>query len=599
MRNSEHRVLFFPDNIEVSVPDGSSIVHAFHQAGLPIYAPCGGNGTCGKCMVRVIGENGSIELKQACKTPVMSDITIDISHAAEEYRVLKDGTAGKLKPDPMVRRIPVCVEKAKLGDMRSEWERLAEAISSEGGVSASDLSIHPAAISAIYEKLNGCNHKADVILFRNEVLSIVPKGNPVCAVAFDIGTTSIVGYLLDLESGKQLAVAGMLNPQSAYGADVVMRAKYTLENGVSTLSDAVREALNTIIMDTAKQANIAPEDIFLISVAGNTCMHHLFLGISPASLVFAPYNPAIKSALIINAADCEMKANPLAKLLVLPNIAGFVGADTVAAILASDLDRSDMLTLLIDIGTNGEIVLGNRHGMIACSAAAGPAFEGALIECGMRGADGAIDHVSMSSGDVKYSVIGGKKPVGICGSGLIDTIAELVLAGLIDETGKLLSPSGITEVSGLSKKIRSINGGNAFVLVEAEESGNGSPIYITQKDIREVQLAKGALSAGISLLAEQLGVKTGDIGQVLIAGAFGNYMSPDSACRISLIPQILREKIIPIGNAAGEGSKQAALNVCEFERAIRISKECGYLELASHPMFQETFIDCLSFTDAG
>ena len=224
--------------------------------------------------------------------------------------------------------------------------------SSEGSVSASDCHT-PAAISAIYEKFNGCNHKADVILFRNEVLSIVPKGNPVCAVAFDIGTTSIVGYLLDLESGKQLAVAGMLNPQSAYGADVVMRAKYTLENGVSTLSDAVREALNTIIMDTAKQANIAPEDIFLISVAGNTCMHHLFLGISPASLVFAPYNPAIKSALIINAADCEMKANPLAKLLVLPNIAGFVGADTVAAILASDLDRSDMLTLLIDIGQTG------------------------------------------------------------------------------------------------------------------------------------------------------------------------------------------------------------------------------------------------------
>jgi uncharacterized 2Fe-2S/4Fe-4S cluster protein (DUF4445 family) len=595
--SSEHRVLFLPDKIEISVTDGTSIVHAFHKAGLPIDAPCGGNGTCGKCMVRVKMKNGSIELKQACITPITEDIIIDIAHLVSEHRILQDGSGNQVKLDPMIKRVPVCVEKAKLGDIRSEWERLAEATALVSGLTAEDLSVHPAVVSSLYENLINYSYKADLFLCGSEVLSVSPQGSPFYAVAFDIGTTSIVGYLLDLESGNQLAVSSVLNPQSAYGADVVMRAKYSLENGVSILTNAVREALNSIIIDVAKQANIDSNDIYLISVAGNTCMHHLFLGVSPASLVFAPYNPAIRNGLILRAADCSIEVNPHAKLIALPNIAGFVGADTVAAILASDMDKSEKMTLLIDIGTNGEIVLGNSNGMIACSTAAGPAFEGALIECGMRGATGAIDHVSLSGGHVDYSVIGGKKPVGICGSGLIDAIAQLVQVGLIDETGKLQNKDHTIEGADLSSRVRSMNGKNAFVLVEADKSGTGSPIYITQKDIREVQLAKGAISAGIMLLAEQLGVSIDDVEQVFIAGAFGNYMSPESACQISLIPSILKNKITPIGNAAGEGSKRIVLNEDEFQRTKHISDTCGYLELAAHPEFQDTFIDCLSFSD--
>jgi len=595
----EHRVLFLPDNIEVRVADGTMIIHAFHKAGIPIDAPCGGNGTCGKCMVNVIKKNGTAELKQACKTPITEDITIEISGKVAEHRILNDGLGGRYKLAPMIRRVNVFAEKAKLGDRRSGWERLAEAVSSVTGISAAELTAHPVAVSSLCKISDLCGQRPDVFLFGNEVLAVCPQGSPMYAIAFDIGTTTVVGYLLDIESGKQLAVSSMLNPQSSYGADVVMRAKFALENGVVTLANAVRDALNAIIADTAKQAGISTGDIYLISVVGNTCMHHLFLGVSPESLVFAPYNPVIRHGLVLKAADFGIRINSLAKLVILPNIAGFVGADTVAAILSSGMDRTDKLTLLIDIGTNGEIVLGNRNEMIACSTAAGPAFEGALIEFGMRGAAGAIDHVSLTGGKIQYSVIGGQKPVGICGSGLIDAIAQLVMMGLIDETGKLQASDDTTEASVLSGYIRRINGKDAFVLVEAADSGTGSQIYITQKDIREVQLAKGAIFAGITLLAEQLGISISEIEQVLVAGAFGNYMSPDSACRISLIPAILREKIIPIGNAAGEGAKQVVLNADEYQRAVTVSKTCGYLELAAHPKFQDIFVDSLSFPEQG
>lgn len=598
MNNKTYRVLFLPERKEIYLDTGTNIMDAFHIANVAIDAPCGGNGTCGKCLVKVITEDGTVDEVLACKTFIRENMTIDISHKSSDYHILQGGSMNKTDLKPMIKRVQVFVEKAQLGDHRSEWERLCEAISTVCNIPTQELTTSTHVLSTLYNDFIRFNRNVDVILFDREVLCVCPVGSPLYAVAFDIGTTTIVGYLLNLDTGEQVAVSSVLNPQSAYGADVIVRSKYSIEHGVSPLTNAVRDSVNTIIDTLSTNASINMHEIFLIAIAGNTCMHHLFLGISPASLVYAPYNPAIRSGLVLNASALGIKSNANAKLIALPNIASFLGADTVSAVLASEMYRTEKLTLLIDFGTNGEIVLGNRDGMIACSTAAGPAFEGALIECGMRGAEGAIDHVSLAGGKVDYSVIGQRKPVGICGSGLLDIIGELIRVGLIDDTGKLHDECSSETSKELCQRVREINGKKAFVIAEATECANGSPVYVTQKDIREVQLAKGAIAAGIMLLVEETAVTVDTIEQVLIAGAFGNYMSPESACQLSMIPPTLRNRIIPIGNAAGEGAKRVLLNSDEYQWAQQISSLCKYLELAAHPDFQDVFIDCLSFPEA-
>jgi len=599
-----HQVIFLPEYIKIEVESGTTIMQACRDAGIPIDAPCGGNGTCGKCLVRIIDEGGKAIVKHACKTCVDKDMTVDVSSRELEHRILHDCTGGVSELMPVIRNVTVEVRRPSVGDRSSEWERFAEAISGKLSMPAGEIAPNPRLAATLYKTLKDNDYKVDALVCESEVIGILEPGGQYYAIAFDIGTTTIVGYLLDLRTGNQTAVSSTLNPQSVYGADVVMRSKYAIENGTRHLSDVVHEALNAIIRDTASKAGIDPSQICLVTAVGNTCMHHLFLGISPESLVFAPYTPALSEALLIDARDYDISVNDGAKLMMLPNIAGFVGADTTGAVLASGLDRSECLTLLIDIGTNGEIVLGDSRRMVACSAAAGPAFEGALIKFGMRGAEGAIDHFSIEGSRTEYTVIGGTKPVGICGSGLIDAVAQLIEKGLVDTSGRIADPEVLTQsdgkpgshISQLAGRIRSIDGLRCFILADENESGTGTPIYITQKDIREVQLAKAAIAAGIKLLGEHLGVGTADIAKVLIAGAFGNYMSPRSACLISMIPPELEDRIVPIGNAAGEGAKRAALSSNEFEQAKRIAAKCEFIELAAHPSFQDIFIDELEFS---
>ncbi len=597
MDSKKYSVVFLTEGKNVLMEEGTSILEAFYKANLPIDAPCGGNGTCGKCLVGLIAEDGTSKTVHACKTYITENITIDNSNHSSDHQILQGGSLMQAELNPMIRRVRVNVKKAQLGDHRSEWEHLSEAISCVCNIPTDELSTNIDVLSSIYNDLARYHREVDVFIFDREVLCIRPVDSPLYAVGFDIGTTTVVGYLIDLETGEQIAVSSSLNPQAAYGADVIVRSNYSVEHGVQPLTDAIRKAISAIIESLASSASINKQDIYLVSIVGNTCMHHLFLGISPASLVYAAYNPAIRTGLVLNASALGIDVNQGAKIVTLPNIASFLGADTVSAILASGVHKSEELTLLIDIGTNGEIVLGNREGMIACSTAAGPAFEGAHIGCGMRGADGAIDHVSIIDGSINYNVIGDKKPIGICGSGLLDIVAMLIKVGLIDETGRLLDEYNSEISKDLCSKVREVDGIRAFVIVEASESGNNSPIYVTQKDIREIQLAKGAISAGIELLTEKMSIKVDDIERVLIAGAFGNYMSPENACIISLIPPTLKGKIQPIGNAAGEGAKRVLINSKEYEQAQQISLSCDYLELAAQPAFQDTFIDCLSFPD--
>lgn len=386
--------------------------------------------------------------------------------------------------------------------------------------------------------------------------------------AVDIGSTSVVAYLMDGKTGELLGTRSALNPQRQFGADVVNRCSYALTNGAEILSGCIRNTINTLFRELAREHGRVSEEIVRIVMVGNSCMHHLFLEIPTKNLALAPYTPEVTEALELRAADYDLHVHPWAQLWWLPNIGGFVGADTVGCLVASDLDTCEEMTLLVDIGTNGELVLGNRDGIISCSTAAGPAFEGAKITCGMRGSVGAIDHISLENGEFRIHVIGDGEATGICGSGLLDGAACLLKAGKIDETGRMEETCYFTD-----------------------------RVYLNQRDIRELQLAKAAIAAGIQILCQRKGIRPADIQRVLIAGAFGNYLDPASACAIGMLPPELAGKITSVGNAAGEGARMAALNRGQFERSKVLAEKAEFVELALDPDFQDVYVDEMEFPE--
>ena len=388
-------------------------------------------------------------------------------------------------------------------------------------------------------------------------------------VAFDIGTTTVVGYLLSADA-KELGSVGRLNPQMTYGADVISRINYCLESGEEPLTTTIRNTLKGQIVALCEQAGITTDDISTIAIVGNTCMHHLLMGIDPRPLVTPPYNPAEKRPLTVPAMElfgiCEK-----ASVRVFPNIAGFVGGDTVGCMTALEFDKITEPSLLVDIGTNGELVMTDGKRMLACSTAAGPAFEGAKISCGMRAADGAIDHVWIENGEVKVSVIGNVTPVGICGSALLDAIAVFLKLEMIAESGRVLTEDKLLHLA--------------------------PTVALTQNDVNELQFAKGAIAAGIEMMAADLGIEIEEIKAVYLAGAFGNYMNPESACYIGLIPYELRERIKPCGNAAGKGSQMAAVSLEAYKYASMLAEQSDFLDLAAQEDFQDTYVEHLYFEE--
>ena len=590
------KVTFKPSGLIYEARPGMSIMDAIRFNDLKLDAPCGGNGTCKKCKVMVTDEKGTREVL-ACMTKITGDITVDISRKDEGHRILMGGITRDVAPTPAVKVYTLEIPKPSTADLRDSWRRLTDTLSAAAAVPADYFRPNLRVISKLYNTLEENKYRVDTVVCADEILDVVSVGSPVLGLAYDIGTTTVACYFVDMRSGEQIAQSSLLNPQTTYGGDVIMRVKYCVENGVDGPTGDIRKALNQLAAKCAASAKQKMKNIYLITVVGNTCMHHLFLGISPASLAYAPYTPAAAEPMQLTASEFGFAVNPSAKLYMLPNIAGFVGADTVGAAQAASMDEKKEITLLIDIGTNGEMVLGTEKRLIACSTAAGPAFEGALITCGMRGAEGAIDHVSLKDGKFAYSVIGGGKPIGICGSGLIDLMSELVRTGLVESAGRLLPPDEIDTEEGklLADYIIEYEGQRAFLLADGDASGTGEALVFTQKDIREVQLAKGAMAAGIQMMCQRLGIVTDDIKTVMIAGAFGSYMSPASACGIGLIPPELEEEVMAIGNAAGQGAKLCVLSIDEYKRAADISKKIEYLELAADPAFQDVFVDELEF----
>lgn len=384
------------------------------------------------------------------------------------------------------------------------------------------------------------------------------------ALAFDIGTTTVVGYLL--HGQKTLACASAGNPQAAYGADVISRIRLSLQGQREAMRVAIRGCLEALTHRMCRRSGILPGRIQIVSIVGNPAMQQLFLGMSLENLAKVPFAPVLTRAQILPAG----KILPLwenARLQIIPNIAGFVGADTVACIMATEMDTADELTLLVDIGTNGEMVLGNRHHLVACSAAAGPALEGAAIQFGMGGQDGAIDHVWLEQGQIRCSVLGGGSTRGICGSGLIDAVAVALDTGWLNARGKILTADGLIHLT--------------------------PEIYLTQEDIRQLQLAKGAIAAGIELMVARMGIELREIQRVFLAGAFGTYMDARSACRIGLLPSCLENRITAVGNAAGSGAK--LLCAGGLDRAQEIAECTEALELSEMRDFARCFAKNMRF----
>lgn len=390
-------------------------------------------------------------------------------------------------------------------------------------------------------------------------------------LAFDIGTTSVVCSLLEGKTGRELAQSSMLNPQVAYGADVITRIQQAVQGKLALLTQMIRHAMTDLIQMVCDDAGISPQKVGVVSVVGNPAMQQLFLGICPENLSEVPFAPALTEEKVVSCKEILPICSE-AQLLIVPDIAGFIGADTIGCLLAAKLYEADALTLLVDIGTNGEMVLGNRDGMIACATAAGPALEGANIQFGMRAAEGAIDHVWTEDGKILCSVIGNGAARGICGSGLVDAVAAGLQLGLINKRGRILTDDHILPLT--------------------------EKVSLTQEDIRQVQLAKGAISAGITLLARQLGVEIQEIQKVQLAGAFGSYLNPENACCIGLLPEVLLPKIEVIGNGALNGAKMLACHKELLPFTQNLVERTGFLELASLPEFPRTFAKAMLFPEA-
>ena len=415
-------------------------------------------------------------------------------------------------------------------------------------------------------------------------------------IAVDIGTTTIVAYLVDLCTGMTLAASSAINPQTSFGADVISRISYIGDDPdkLSELQRAVTKQINSLIKEVFSKTGLKPSVKDSIAVAGNTTMEHIFAGISPESIGKSPFKPQFYDSIEFDAAELGIEAEKGVKVKLLPNIYGFVGGDIVSGIIYTGMHRSEELSLLVDIGTNNEMVLGNKDFMLCCSAAAGPALEGAKIKMGMRAAPGAIDSVKINGSDITITTIGDMPPVGICGSGLVDVMSKLLKAGVITESGRFADEEELEEH--LSSRFKGNKGKDlSFILAAEGEYGSNPEVGITQKDIREIQLAKGAIAAGAQILLDVAGKKLDDIKSVYLAGAFGNYIDIENAVRISILPDVPRERIHPVGNSAGAGACLMLKDPSLWDTAADIIKRAEHIELASHKDFQEIFIGNMSF----
>ena len=572
--------------------DDRSLLDCARQLSVDLVSICGGIGNCERCKVQVVSgrvskptleEEASLtreEIAQgyrlACQAYPLSDVRLHVppNSLSAPQRTQVEGLEVDVSPEPPIRALEAHLSAPTLdspiADDSNLWSSLGLAVGQIDFQVGQTLS----------RKLREFNWNVRIALRGNEIIALDAPGTRWLGLAVDIGTTKIAGYLLDMESGKTLASKGLMNPQISYGEDVISRivAASKSEENATKLQMLLAEALSQLAAELCVENGAQPAQIVEAVVVGNTAIHHLFLRLPVKQLGLAPYIPAIRSAVDVKAREIGLKIAPGAYVHLLPNIAGYVGADHVAMLLATRLAEADKPTLAIDIGTNTEICLNHGGRMTSVSCASGPAFEGAHIKFGMRAASGAIEHVRLSGERLEIQTIGGEAPVGICGSGLLDAIAQLRLNNILDRNGRI----------GMHPLVRTQNGSTEFLLVEREGQ---EPITISQKDVRELQLAKAAIRLGIQALVSAEGLTEDDIEQVIIAGAFGTYINIESAITIGMLPSLPLERFKQVGNAAGTGARLALVSQSQRLQAERIAQQAGYIELAAVPNFSRKFAE--------
>jgi uncharacterized 2Fe-2S/4Fe-4S cluster protein (DUF4445 family) len=586
------------------VERGTSVLKAAFQAGLRLDAECGGMGRCGKCRVMVTKGVSSITPKEreyltpydiknkirlACQANVQASTVVSIlSTPSAKDQILEAGVSRTVAFDPAIKKHFLDLDKTDLKNEKP-LDQLIRGFLEQTGIRRPilDFSCLKKLPLALQNNAGGVT----ALLQGRQVLGFEAGDtrDRIYGLAVDVGTTTVVGYLFDLGSGNLAGVNSALNSQASYGSDVVSRIEHAIQNpeGLEQLKAEVVVTINRIIEKLCDLKNISNREIYSLYLVGNTPMNHLFWGISPCFLARFPYNPLTVKALGVSAGDTDVQMNPLGRVFSLPLISGFIGSDTVGVILSTGLHKSRLPRMAIDIGTNGEIVLTDGKAMVACSCAAGPAFEGAHIQCGMRGTSGAIDRVYLSDGEIRYHVIDEVPPKGICGSGLVDAVKVMLTAGLLNNNGKLLDREAVANPR-LARLIRREKYAQLALTGEHKPIG-GEAVVVTGKDISELQLAKGAMRAGINILMDKLGLRESDIREVYLAGGFGNYVNPASAVTIGLLPVFPNAKITPVGNAAGSGAKMALLSTRAYKEAVKIAKRVEHVELANIPQFQQEF----------
>ncbi len=615
------RIRFEPDGArprEVRVPAGATLFDAASWNGIAVDSTCGGHGTCRKCRMRVVeGEVpvsrldprafGPDELRAgwrlACRARAEQDLRVEVPPLVTRPKAATVGVGRQVILRPAVQKRCVTLTEPTLADQRTDVERLRDALPDL------ELRVGLPAIRDLARALRS-SEGADVTVTAvvvDDVLVDVEPGDTserLFGIAFDLGTTTVVATLLDLATGTPVAVASLLNPQQPFGADVITRISATMmdPDALGRLTELAHEGLDQLVGEVCADGGVDRHEVYEIALAGNATMSHLALGLDPEPLGVAPFIMAARSFEDLTAADLGVGVHPRARAYVFPALGAYVGGDIVAGALASGMDRDRRIRLFIDIGTNCEILLAAGDRLLATAAPAGPAFEGAAIRCGMRAAPGAVEGVKISDEDVLLQVIGDVAPVGLAGSGLVDAVAAMVTAGLVDASGRLVAPDAPGVPPGLATRLRQVGQERVFVLasrgVDTGARLGDDPagwLYLSQRDIRELQFAKAAIATGWMLLLEEQGLTAADVAQVLLAGSFGSYLSPASAVRLGLVPDVAPLRIVSAGNVAGEGAKMALLSLRERAAAQALLEEVHYVELSDRADFNDRFVERLAF----
>jgi len=599
---------------------GASILDAAHSGGIEITATCGARGRCRSCRVQVL--EGSVppptiqdnvqlgpeavreRFRLACQTKLIEDVKVvplpPRSEAGHQIMVSGQRVAndGRIELESgVVKRLVTAKAPTSEHHQSSDHEEVLIAVGAgvDREMPLDVLRKLPAAV----RKESG---KLTVTTFKDRIIDVEPGDTTArCyGMAFDVGTTSIVGTLLDLNTGEQLAAVGGMNPQAPFGGDLMSRIAFAQFNDkkLQTLRAKVLNALSDFTKEACEEAGVDIANVYKIVVVGNTCMHHVLLGIDVSYVGLAPYAPVVRDPLSVPARELPLKGVPNAMVCTLPIVAGFVGADTMACVLATRIYESEVIRALVDIGTNGEVVMGSKDRLVACSAPAGPAFEGAQIRHGMRGAVGAIERVEIGT-DVNCSVIGGKAAIGICGSGLIDACAKMIDSGVMDSLGRLRKKKRELLPPDVARRLLDTPTGSEFVLTWAAQSGKGEDVTLTQGDVRQLQLAKSAIYSGVVMLQQVLELPDEDFHELMLCGGFGNYIDIESSVRIRLLPELPLDRISYVGNAAALGAQMALLSEAERDRAWELAGRIEHVALAARPEFQDIFIEGMKFGTEG